>query len=270
MTAKQTFAARYGPWALVTGAARGLGAEFSRQVASRGVNVAMVDMRPDELEQTAQDIRQQSGRETRTIVADLSNPDFMQTIREQIGDLEIGLLVSNAAFGPVGPFVNGSLEDKLRTIAVNVQAPLILLHEFAAQMAGRQRGGIILLSSASALQGSAYVANYAATKAYNLSLAEGLWEELRTQGVDVLGLMPGTTRTPGLADSNPRLERTRLAYVMEMEPVVTEALDALGRRPSHIAGRVNRLTFFITGKLMPRKKAIEAQGKVLRDLYGER
>jgi len=270
MAANPTFAARYGPWALVTGAARGLGAEFSRQIASRGVNVAMVDMRPDELEQTARQVREGSSRDVRTIVADLSSPEFIDTIRKATADLEVGLLVSNAAFGPVGPFAGGSLEDKLRTIAVNVQAPLLLAHEFAAQMAGRQRGGIILLSSASALQGSAYVANYAATKAYNLILAEGLWEELRAQGVDVLGLMPGTTRTPGLADSNPKLERTRLAYVMEMEPVVTEALDALGRRPSHIAGRVNRLTFFITGKLMPRKKSIEAQGKVLRDLYGER
>ena len=270
MPQSQTFAAKYGPWALVTGAARGLGAEFSRQIAARGINVAMVDMRPEELEQTAQDIRQNSDRETRTIVADLSSPEFIETIRKATGDLEIGLLVSNAAFGPVGPFVNSSLEDKLRTVAVNVQAPLLLIHEFAAQMASRKRGGIILLSSASALQGASHVANYAATKAYNLVLAEGLWEELREQGVDVLGLMPGTTRTPGLADSSPRLERTRLAYVMEMEPVVTEALEALGRRPSHIAGRVNRLTFFIAGKLIPRKKAIETQGKVLRDLYGER
>jgi short-subunit dehydrogenase len=270
MTANQTFAARYGPWALVTGAARGLGAEFSRQIAARGINVVMVDMRPDELERTASEIEGNYSRETRTIAADLSKLDFIETVREQTADLEIGLLVSNAAFGPVGLFVSGSLEDKLRTVAVNVQAPLILAHEFAAPMASRKRGGIILLSSASALQGASYVTNYAATKAYNLVLAEGLWEELRTQGVDVLGLMPGTTRTPGLADSNPKLERTRLAYVMEMEPVVAEALDALGRRPSHIAGRVNRLTFFITGKLMPRKKSIEAQGKVLRDLYGER
>lgn len=270
MSQAQTFAAKYGPWALVTGAARGLGAEFSRQIAARGINVAMVDMRPDELERTAQDIGESSGWETRTIVADLSKPAFIDTIREQTSSLEIGLLICNASFGPVGPFVNSSLEDKLRTVSVNVQAPLILAHEFAAQMASRKRGGVILLSSASALQGASYVANYAATKAYNLVLAEGLWEELRTQGVDVLGLMPGTTRTPGLADSNPRLERTRLAYVMDMEPVVTEALEALGTRPSHVAGRVNRLTMFITRKLMSRRKAIEAQGKVLRDLYEER
>jgi short-subunit dehydrogenase len=270
MSQAQTFQSKYGPWALVTGAARGLGAEFARQIASRGIDVIIVDMRPEELEQTAQQIRESIGRDIRTIVADLSSPGFIETIREATSDLEIGLLVSNAAFGPVGPFVNGSLEDKLRAVAVNVRAPLTLAHEFATQMASRKRGGIILLSSASALQGAAYVANYAATKAYNLILAEGLWEELRTQHVDVLGLMPGTTRTPGLADSNPRLERTRLVYVMDMEPVITEALDSLGKRPSHITGRVNRLTMFVAGKLMPRRKAIEAQGKVLRDLYEER
>ena len=141
MAANPTFAARYGPWALVTGAARGLGAEFSRKIATRGVNVVMVDMRPDELEQTARQVSEGSSRDVRTIVADLSSPEFIDAIRKATADLEVGLLVSNAAFGPVGPFAGGSLEDKLRTIAVNVQAPLLLAHEFAARMAGRQRGG---------------------------------------------------------------------------------------------------------------------------------
>lgn len=53
------------------------------------------------------------------------------------------------------------------------------------------------LTSASAVNGTAFVANYAGTKAYNLILGESLWYELRSQGVDVVGFMPGPTRTPG-------------------------------------------------------------------------
>lgn len=179
MSASQTFNTKYGPWALVTGAARGLGAEFSRQIAVLGINLVLVDVLAEEMEEVADEIRRRCDTEIRTIVADLSHPEFMEAIRDQTGGIEIGLLVSNAMFGPVGLFFDQSLEDNLTTVAVNVQAPLVLVQEFGAKMVSRQRGGIIMLSSASALQGTAYAANYAATKAYNLILAESLWDELQ-------------------------------------------------------------------------------------------
>jgi short-subunit dehydrogenase len=177
--------------------------------------------------------------------------------------------VSNAFFGPVRLFFEQSLEEKLRTVDVNVRASLILVHEFGAKMLARKRGGMILLSSASALQGTAYAANYAATKAYNLILAEGLWAELREHGVDVLGFMPGATRTPGFEASQPRLGGSRLATVMEPGPTVADALKALGKGPSQIAGRRNRWTMLLTGKLMPRKKVIALVGGTMRDWYGK-
>jgi len=268
MSASQTFSSKYGPWALVTGAARGLGAEYSRQIAARGINVVMVDLLADELERTADEVRKASGREVATITADLSQPGFTESILKGIGNREIGLLVSNAAYGPVGMFVERSLDEKLKMIDVNVRAPLTLAHEFAARMAARGRGGIILMSSASAMQGTPYVANYAATKAYNLILAEGLWAELRGKGVDVLGFMPGTTRTPGFLESRAQAGKAKLVKVMEPRPTVAEALDALGRRPSHIAGRGNRITFFISGKLMPRRAAIGLAASMLDRMYG--
>ena len=268
MSRSQTFRDRYGPWALVTGAARGMGAEFARQIAGRGVNIVLVDMLADELAQTAEKIQRDSGRETKTIAVDLSLPESADTIMQQTEALEVGLLVSNAAFSPIGLFIDSSLEDKLRTVAVNIEIPLILVHNFAERMVARKRGGIIMLSSASAVQGTAYVANYAATKAYNLILAEGLWAEMREHGVDVLGFMPGTTRTPGLESSKPHLERARLVHVMEIEPTVSEALNALGKRPSHTAGMINRWTAFLTQRLLPRKWAIRIVAKTMRDMYG--
>ncbi len=269
MPVSPTFKYKYGPWALVTGAARGLGAEFSRQIATLGINLILVDLLADELAQVAEEIQKNNDVDIRTVIADLSNTEFMDTIREHANGIEVGLLVSNAMFGPVGLFFEQSLEDKLRTVAVNVRAPLILVQEFGEKMISRRRGGIILLSSASALQGTPYVANYAATKAYNLILAESLWGELHEHGVDVLGFMPGATRTTGFILSQPHLEHTRLAKIMEPEPTVTEALEALGRRPSHIAGTRNRWTAFLIGKLMPRKKAIALIGNTMRDWYGK-
>lgn len=268
MSAQQTFGLKYGPWALVTGAARGLGAEFSRQIAARGVNIIMVDLLTDELERRAEEVRKESGREIVTIAADLSQPDFIGAILKRVEGLEVGLLVSNAVYGSVGMFVERGLDEKLRAIAVNVRAPLTLVHEFAARMAARGRGGIILVSSASAMQGTPYIANYAATKSYNLILAESLWVELREKGVDVLGFMPGTTRTPGYIESKAKIERAKMVKVMEPGPTVSEALNALGKRPSHIAGRGNRITFFISGKLMPRRMAIALAARMLDKMYG--
>lgn len=269
MSASETFSSKYGPWALVTGAARGLGAEYSRQIAAKGINVVMIDLLSDELARTADDIRKASGREIVTIAVDLSQPDFIGSILKRVEGLEIGLLVSNAAYGPVGMFVERSLDEKLRVLAINVRAPLTLAHEFATRMAARGRGGIILMSSASAMQGTPYVANYAATKAYNLILAEGLWAELRGKGVDVLGFMPGTTRTPGYLESKAQAGNAKMVKVMEPGPTVAEALDALGKRPSHIAGQGNRITFFISGKLMPRKAAIALTTKMMDKMYGK-
>ncbi|MFO8009726.1 MAG: SDR family NAD(P)-dependent oxidoreductase [Dehalococcoidia bacterium] len=266
---KEGFAARYGPWALVTGAARGLGAEFSRQVAGRGLDVVLVDRIEDGLRQVAEEIEADYGRRTSKVVADLSREDSLDIIRERTEDLDIGLLISNAGVSIVGPFLEVSLEDNLSALYVNARVPLMLAHEFGRGMVERGRGGIILVSSASALQGTAYTANYAATKAYNLILGESLWEELRGDGVDVLGFMPGATWTPGYRESSPRLDRVPRMKVMEAGVTVREALDALGEGPCHIAGRRNRWNAFMTGRMMPRKRAVMLVGKVMRNCYGK-
>ncbi len=260
---------KYGPWALVTGAVRGLGAEFSRQVAARGLNVVMVDRDEGDLKRAAHEVESACGRQTKAVVADLSREDSLDIIREQTEDLDIGLLISNAGISIVAPFLEVSLEDNLSTLYANARAPLMLAHEFGKRMVGRGRGGIILVSSASALQGTAYTANYAATKAYNLILGESLWEELRREGVDVLGFMPGATWTPGYRESSPRLDRVPRMKVMEAGVTVKEALDALGKGPCHIAGRRNRWNAFMTGRLMPRKRAVMLVGKVMRNCYGK-
>ena len=263
------FRSKYGPWALVTGAARGMGAEFSRQIADLGLNLVMVDMLADELEATASEIRCSRQVDIRTVAVDLSQEDFLASVRPHTDDIEVGLLVSSAAHTPIGLFFDQRLEDKLKMVDVNIRAPLKLVEEFGSKMLARRRGGIILISSASALQGVAYVASYAATKAYNLILAESLWDELRGSGVDVLGFMPAATRTTGFVLSEPRLERARFAGVMEVKPTVREALTSLGRSPSRIAGARNRFTILMAGRILPRTTLIRLIGNNMRGWYGK-
>jgi short-subunit dehydrogenase len=105
-------------------------------------------------------------------------------------------------------------------------------------MRARGRGGIVLMTSMVAFAGSAYVAAYAATKAFNRILAEGLWHELHPHGVDVLGVVAGATRTPSLLASSPSF--ATYPGLMEPEDVARGALAFLGLGPIWVAGEANR------------------------------
>ena len=123
------------------------------------------------------------------------------------------------------------------------------------------------MSSLSAFHGTALVATYAATKAFNLTLGESLWEELRPSGVDVLVVCPGATRTPGWEQSHAHIGGALAPPLMEPAPVVSEALEALGKRPVAIAGRANRLVGFLLNRLMSRRAAVEILARSMRRMY---
>ena len=94
-----------------------------------------------------------------------------------------------------------SFEVQLR---VNALTPTALIHGLLPRFAARARSGVIIMSSLSSRRGAPLVATYAATKAYLAILAESLWDELRDEGIDVLGVLPGSTRTPGWLSSLPQ------------------------------------------------------------------
>jgi hypothetical protein len=159
------------------------------------------------------------------------------------------------------------VDDHLREIATNVRTPLALTYLLGQRMLGRGRGGVILMSSLSAFQGSAFISTYSATKAFNVVLAEGLWEEWRPLGVDVLVCIAGAIRTPNYLASAPKQTGGFSDSTLEPEAVAAEALAALGRLPYVIPGRGNRLASFVMRHLMPRRTAIRLMGRVLRGMY---
>jgi short-subunit dehydrogenase len=247
----------------------GLGAEYARQIAARGLNLVLVAWPAQGLEELGRDLERRYGIETRCVVLDLADRAATRRLAESAGDLEIGLVVYNAASARVGSFLRGDLEEDLRSVDVNCAGPVILVHTLAGPMVRRGRGGIVLMSSLSAFHGTALVATYAATKAFNLMLGEALWEELRGNGVDVLVVCPGATRTPGWEQSRARTGGRLSAPVMEPSPVVSHALDALGRRPFAVTGRTNRLVGFLLNRLLPRRAATRLLARSMRRMYPE-
>jgi short-subunit dehydrogenase len=258
---------RYGRWALVTGAAEGLGAAFARALAEEGQSLLLVDRKGSRLAETAQSVKGRSAVETRTLVADLSTRAGVDAVLEAAKEVEVGLVVCSAGLSLVGPFLNQAPEALEEVLSTNCRAPLLLCHGLGRSMAARGRGGIVLVSSLSAFQGTGLVVAYAATKAFDLVLGEGLWEELRQHGVDVLSLCLGPTRTPGWERSRPR-QTLHSQTVMEPDVVVAEALSALGRTgPTAVVGRTNRLAAFVATRLLSRRAAVLAMARATRSLY---
>lgn len=260
-----TFRAKYGPWALVAGASQGLGEEYARQLAAHGLHVVLVARRSDLTTTLAEQLAATYGVRTRAIALDLARTDAAGVIASETAGLEIGLLIYNAALSVIGGFFEGALEDHMREIETNCRAPMMLAYTLGREMAARGRGGIVLMSSLSATMGSALIANYAATKAYNLVLAEGLWEELRTRGVDVLACCAPAMTTPNYRAS---AARGTAPGTMTPAAAVRETLAALGTTPSFIPGATNRLSAFALRRLVPRKAAIRLMGRVMRGMYG--
>jgi uncharacterized protein len=268
MADKTNFVRRYGSWGIVAGASQGLGAAYAEELAARGLNLVLVARRAELLQSLASELSTKYNVETRIIVLDLATSDAVKQIAENTNDLEIGLLIYNAAFSAIGPFLERPVEDHVKEINTNAFTPLKLIYLFAEQMLARGRGGIILMSSLSAFQGSAYISTYAATKAFNIVLAEGLWEEWRERGIDMLVCVSGAVKTTNYVASEP--EQTGGLGDMTMTPdqVVREAVQALGKGPYVIPGRMFRISSFVMRHLLPRKTAVKFMGRILRGMYG--
>lgn len=268
--ATSKFARKYGPWALITGASSGLGAEFARQLAAAGLNLALLARRRERLDELGAKLSDDYDIDTVSIPADLSQRDFMDDVRGRIADLEIGLLVNNAGFGQTGAFLKGDLDADLKMLDVNCRAPLILTHEIGQAMAERGRGGIVMVASLAGLMPNPYFAHYSATKAWDLYLGEGLNVELAGRGIDVVSLCPGPTRTEffEVADvDEAALPAAARRIIMDADDVVAAALKGLGRRSVVVPGVSNKLMAG-SSRLVPRGLNARLVGRIMKMAAG--
>ena len=223
------FAHRYGPWAIVTGAAQGVGLAFADALLERGCSVVLVDRQAE-----VHDVATARGRSARAVVADLADPDWIGRVTAAVDGLEVGLAVANAAVSFVGPFLEQPRESRQATVAVNCLATTELAAWALPPMVERGRGGFVITSSGSALAGTAAVATYSATKAFGLNLAEAIGWELRDTGVDCLAVVAPSMDTPGWR-SHDVDEAAMLQPAADPRVVVEGALDHLPEGGSYFA-----------------------------------
>lgn len=265
------FTERYGPWVIIAGATQGIGEQFSHQLAAKGLNILMIARGQQGLDEVSQAVRDKHNVEVETLALDLSDVDLSEKLASFTQDKEVGLLVYNAVYSHIGEFLDDDLSSKLLTVDVNCKGPLTFLNHLLPAMKQRKRGGVILMSSMSGWQGSALVATYAATKAFNTVLAESLWEEMRHYGVDVITAVAGATTTPNFNKNTPK-EKAGSAFPMEPKAVVIEALQALekGQGPTRVTGKLNKTVCFLMQRVFTRRFAVKFISNATRKLYSEK
>jgi short-subunit dehydrogenase len=211
---------------LITGASAGLGAEFARQCAARGEELALVARRRDRMEALAAEI----GGKVHIFPADLAKEGAAASLIAELEaeGLSVGTLINNAGFGLGGRFADRPLGRLSEMIDLNVRTLTELCHLVLPAMRARGEGAILNVASTAAFQPGPNMAVYYASKAYVLSFTEALHHELKGTGIRVSALCPGPTHSEfsDVADSHsPTLERMKVPAA----PVVEAGLDGLDR-----------------------------------------
>jgi uncharacterized protein len=236
MSAPSEWTYRYGPWAVVTGASDGIGRAFAHALAAHGLHLVLVARRQPVLQALADELQRAHGVQCRVIAADLADLENVHRLVEASAELDVGLLVAAAGFGSSGPLLNSPLGGETEMVNLNCTAVLALAWHYGRRLAARGRGGVVFMSSLLAFQGTPCAANYAATKAYVQTLAEGLRVEWADQGVAVIASAPGPIKSGFDARAN-----MRFAQAMPAEVVARITLQALGHKTTVRPGWLSKL-----------------------------
>lgn len=218
-------------FALITGSSSGIGEQYAKLLAQKGYNIIVVSNRQDENCRVAKYLAQKYGVTAYPLYADLSKDDAAESIHSsamQIGEVDI--LISNAGVLHFGKFENTTPEYIDFITALHYTTPMKLCRLFAADMARRGEGKIMIVSSMTAWTPFPTMSLYGSTKVALKSFAQSLWYELRGSGVSVTTVFPGAVDTPlyNLSESKRRTFRA-LGVMTSPEKVAQKSLRAMFR-----------------------------------------
>ena len=184
-------------YALVTGAAAGIGFELARCAAGDGYSLIIVGSNEDRLKTAQKSLESEFPVNVVALVQDLSVPGSAEGLYGEVEKrgLDVVCLVNNAGFGTIGPAETIPLDKDERMLTLNVITPTELCKLFLPQMYQKHSGKILNIASTGAFNPGPYTGSYFASKSYVLSYTKALRYEAKSRGVQVSALCPGTTRT---------------------------------------------------------------------------
>ena len=254
-----------GKWALVTGASAGIGKALAEELALGGTNLVLTARRVDRLEQLAKALAQRHQVRTEVFAADLASekaPEEIFAFTKEKG-IAVDLLINNAGFGSYGEFASDDPQRLLGMVQVNCSAVVHLTRLFVPDMIARKQGGILIVASTAAFQAVPYISTYAATKAFDLLLAEGLAEELKPHGVRVCALCPGSTES----EFHEVARQTQFVAKHKQESaqkVAHAGLQALAAGRSYVISGLGNYLGAQSQRLVPRRLVTRIAGTMFR------
>ena len=196
---KEDFVSKYGEWGLVTGCTQGIGREYARELAARGMNVVLVSRNKETLGLLSREIEEKFHVKTEVVVVDFTEPRAVETVVKEVAKLKIDISVLVNNVGMLGPHFLPFLELEEKTardiITVNCGAVTMMCHAFLPRMLEVNKGAVINICSNSSFVVMPYLSEYAASKHFMAAFTEGLRAELSHSNVVIQLVDPGQTKT---------------------------------------------------------------------------
>ena len=210
--------------AVITGATSGIGAEYARRLAADGYDLIITGRRQEIIEKLADDLRKNHNVNVNVVIAELSDDNDIQKVIDAINAVDdIEMLVNNAGYASeMKHCMEFELADHEKLIKVHQIAPLRLIYAAVPKMIKKGKGNIVNVSSLGVYTPSPMTYSYTATKSYLKQFTEGLYQELKDNGIKVQVLCPAFTKTDFYRNI-PEDEREKVFDKAKMFTVSTEA-----------------------------------------------
>jgi short-subunit dehydrogenase len=256
------------PFALITGASKGIGKSIAELLAARGFDLLLVARSADLLERVAKEIQQSTNRNCQWLALDLAGSQAAESVFDWCSknQYDVSVLVNNAGYGLSGNFEKYSAQEHADMLNVNIITLTKLTRLFLPSLLKQRAAYILNIGSSASYQAVPYLSAYAASKAYVLNFSRGLFQELRKTSVSVTCICPGPTDTNFVNRANVGVKGQKAAERLNMTPekVARIAVESLfHRKPELITGGLNKLSAFFAW-LLP-KSVVEAVAKKLYD-----
>ena len=211
------------PVALVTGPTAGIGRVLALRLAERGYDLVLVARDHDRLQALADELSRSHAAECEVLVADLSDRAGMALVEDRLTDESrpVDLLVNNAGFGLKRRFSHNTVDQEQAALDILVTAVMRLTHAALGPMTARGSGGIINVASVAAYQPRG---SYSAAKAWVTTFGAWASQEYAPQGVHIMTLCPGFTRTEFHQRMDVRRESVPRPLWLDADRLVDEAL----------------------------------------------
>lgn len=241
------------PWALVTGASAGLGAEFCRQLAAKGYRLVLVARREERLLEIADELRKNYAADSLVISVDLSKANASELIVQQLEakGIEVEYLVNNAGYGLPGSFHVPDWQEHADFIQVMTTAVCELTWRLLPGMQQRKRGFIVNVASVAGLvEPAAGHTLYGASKSFLIKFSQSLALENWRNGIKVTALCPGFTYSEFHDVNGTREMISKLPDYMwlQAEDVIADCLEAMEAervKPIVVPGRQYKIIAFM-------------------------